>query len=266
MGPTMSEKKIKGSILKHCRDEYGEIFVADDNGTRSLYFGDGILQSTIRLDRPGSILEDYNQSIMSCLLFHNEPRSVLLIGLGGCSLVHFLLRAFPEAAVAVVEIRQQVIDLAYEYFLLPKWNPHLKIFHASGQDFIRQQSEGYGNYDLIIVDAFDDDGPAAALSETPFLSACRQRLKDEGICVMNLWHRPKDDFPGLYAAFQGAFGGHTLKLLPDEKCWNAIVFGFTSPPVSGDLSSYRHKARMLEQRFNINFPKYLKYVSWQNFG
>src|SRR5512147_1874810 len=135
METTMSERKIKGSILKHCRDEYGEIFVADNNGVRSLYFGGGILQSSILLEQPGSILEDYNQSIMSCLLFQEAPRSCLLIGLGGCSLLHFLLRSFPGASVDVVEIRQQVIDLAYEYFLLPKWNPRLKIFHAAGQDF-----------------------------------------------------------------------------------------------------------------------------------
>jgi spermidine synthase len=262
----MSERKIKGSIIKHCRDEYGEIFVADNNGTRSLYFGGGILQSSIRLDKPGSILEDYNQSIMSCLLFHRGPGSILLIGLGGCSLLHFLLRAFPGSAVDVAEIRQQVIDLAYEYFLLPRWNPHLKIFHAAGQDFVRQQAERSVNYDLIIVDAFDDNGPAAALSGTAFLNTCRQLLKEDGVCVMNLWHRPKDDFPGMYSAFQEAFGGNTLKLLPDEKCWNATVFGFTGPALSGDLSKYRQRARQLEQEFDINFPRYLKYVCWQNFG
>jgi len=262
----MSERKIKGSILKHCRDEYGEIFVADNNGTRSLYFGEGILQSSIRLDQPGSILEDYNQSIMSSLIFRENPHSILLIGLGGCSLLHFLLRAFPDSDVDVVEIRQQVIDLAYEYFLLPKWNPHLKIFHAAGQDFIMQQAGGKGNYDLIIVDAFDDDGPASALAGAPFLNACRQRLKGDGICVMNLWHRPKDDFPGLYACFQKAFEGNTLKLLPDEKCWNAIVLGFAGQEVSRDLAAYRQTARKLEQLYNINFPRYLKYICWQNFG
>jgi spermidine synthase len=262
----MGERKIKGAILKHCRDEFGEIFVTENDGTRSLYFGDGILQSSIRLQQPGSIIDDYNQSIMSCLLFLKEPRSVLLIGLGGCSLVHFLLRAFPGCAVDVVEIRKQVIDLAFEYFLLPRWNPKLNIFHAAGQDFIRRQAEGNGNYDLIIVDAFDDEGPAAALSETPFLNACRQRLKENGICVMNVWHRPKDNFPDIYAAFQGAFGGNTLKLLPDEKCWNAIVFGFADPSFSRELTSYRRAARLLEKSYDINFSRYLQYICWQNFS
>jgi spermidine synthase len=203
---------------------------------------------------------------MSCLIFHGAPGSVLLIGLGGCSLLHFLLRAFPDTAIDVVEIRQQVIDLAYEYFLLPRWNPRLKIFHAAGQDFIVQRAERNTHYDLIIVDAFDDAGPAAALSGTSFLNACRKRLNGDGICVMNLWHRPKDDFAGLYSAFQEAFGGNTLKLFPDEKCWNAIVFGFAGPAGLTDPVSYRQKARELEQLHNINFPRYLKYICWQNFG
>jgi len=262
----MSERKIRGTIVCHRRDQYGEMIVADSGATRSLYFGDGILQSSIRLDQPGSIIEDYNQSIMSCLLFLKDPRSVLLIGLGGCSLVHFLLRSFPDCVVDVVEIRKQVIDLAYEYFLLPKWNPNLRIFNAAGEDFIRQQAEGNRNYDLIIVDAFDDDGPAAALSETPFLTACRQQLKEDGICVMNLWHRPKDNFPRLYAALQEAFGGNTLKLVPDERCWNAIVFGFAGSKVSSDLAAYRQASRKLQQAYNINLPKYLGYLCRQNFS
>ena len=112
-------------------------------------------------------------------------------------------------------------------FYCRRQNQNLRIFHAAGQDFIMQQEEGCRNYDLIIVDAFDNDGPAADLSEKPFLAACRQRLKEDGICSFNLWSRPKDNFPALYTAIEEAFEGSTLKLLPDEACWNAVVFGFT---------------------------------------
>jgi spermidine synthase len=74
--------------------------------------------------------------MISALLFMAEPRSVLLIGLGGCSLVHFLRAAFPTCSIYVVEIREAVIDLAHDFFLLPQGNPHLRVFHVSGQDFI----------------------------------------------------------------------------------------------------------------------------------
>jgi spermidine synthase len=262
----MTARKIEGTIVCHRRDEYGEIIVADEGAKRSLYFGEGILQSSIRLDQPGRLIGDYSQAMICGLIFKHDPRSVLLVGLGGCSLVHFLLRAFPDCAVDVVEIRQQVIELAYDFFLLPKKNANLRIFHAAGQDFIMQQEEGCRNYDLIIVDAFDNDGPAADLSEKPFLAACRQRLKEDGICSFNLWSRPKDNFPALYTAIEETFEGSTLKLLPDETCWNAIVFGFIRPLLSQDMAGYRQMARTLQQAYDINFTRYLSYLCWQNFS
>ena len=261
----MTERKIKGTIVCHRRDEYGEIIVADEGAKRSLYFGEGILQSSIRLDQPGRLGQEYSEAMICGLIFKHDPRSVLLIGLGGCSLLHFLLRAFPDCAVDVAEIRQQVIELAYNFFLLPKNNSNLKIFHAAGQEFIMKKDGDCRDYDLIIVDAFDNDGPAADLSERPFVAACRQRLTEDGICSFNLWSRPKDNFPALYTAIEEMFEGSTLKLLPDETCWNTVVFGFIRPLLSQDLAGYRRMARTLQQTHDINFTKYLSYLCWQNF-
>ena len=129
-----------------------------------------------------------------------------------------------------------------------------------------QQEEGCRNYDLIIVDAFDNDGPAADLSEKPFLAACRQRLKEDGICSFNLWSRPRDNFPALYVAIEETFEGGTLKLLPDETSWNAVVFGFKGPLPSQDMAGYRQMARTLQEAYDINFTKYLSYLCWQNFS
>jgi spermidine synthase len=260
----MSGKKIKGVIVSHFRDNFGEIIVADDGGTRSLYFGD-VLQSSIRLDRPETLIEDYNRAMMSALIFRDNPRTVLLIGLGGCSLVHFLLNAFPECGIDVVEIRQKVIDLAHDFFLLPKEEPHLRIFHAAGQDFIGKNRDACESYDLIIVDAFDESGPAVSLLEKDFLTACRKRLSDDGIFAVNLWSRPKDNFPALYAALGEGFGSNTLKLLLSEAYWNTIAFGVADPALFHDLPSYRQKARTLQRKHDINVPKYLKYLYWQNF-
>jgi spermidine synthase len=257
-------RKIKGTIVSHCRDSCGEISVADDDGARSLYFGD-VLQSSIRLDRPEALIEDYNLAMMSALLFKDNPQTVLLIGLGGCSLVHFLLNAFPECVIHVAEIRQKVIDLAHDFFLLPKETSNLRIFHAAGQDFISGLRDGGNRYDLIIVDAFDENGPAVSLAEKDFLTACRERLAEDGVFAVNLWSRPKDNFPGLCASVREVFGSSTLKLLLSEAYWNTIVFGSAHAELFRDLPSHRRKALMLQHRYGINFPKYLKYLYWQNF-
>ena len=261
----MSGRKIDGTIVRHCRDEFGEIIVADDGVIRSLYFED-VLQSCIRLDQPACLVHEYNQAMMSSLIFKDDPRSVLLVGLGGCSLANFLLTAFPACAVDIVEIRQKVIDLARGHFLLRAENANLRIFHAPGQDFIGQDKDGCGIYDMILVDAFDESGPAASLLENDFLLACRERLAEDGVFAINVWRRPKDNFPALYAAVREAFGNNAMKLAVSEFCWNTIVFGFAGlAPIAG-LNALRPTARTLRQKHGIDFPKYLKHLYWQNFG
>jgi len=261
----MSEKKMRGTILHWCRDEYGEIIVCEEEGTRSLYFGDGTQQSSVLPDHPGELVDDYSQAMMSALMFNDAPRSTLIIGLGGCSLVNFLLKSFPACSLDVVEIRQEVITLAKAFFLLPGEHENLRIFCAPGEDFISNEGNGLSQYDLIIVDAFDDDGPAAGLLEAPFLLGCRSRMTEDGIFAINLWTRPKDNFPGRYADLQTAFTNNTLKLLSGGSSENAIVFGFAGP-VSPDIPTYRTRARMLQKQCGINFPKYLRLLQWQNWG
>ena len=263
----MPENRIKGSVICRCRDEYGGIIVAEEGNKRTLYFGEGILQSTLQTDRPYLLLEDYNEAMMSGLIFKSNPESVLLIGLGGCSLVHFLLKALPDCNIDIVEIRQQVIDLSRDFFLLPSESAKIRIFHASGSDFIEQQQQGSApnNYDMIIVDAFDEAGPAAALLEKTFLAACRVQLNRNGVFIMNLWNSLHYNFPAMYRSIQDAFGDNTLKLLLSESCSNAVAFGFENPAACRHLLDYRSMAAELQSKYRINFPKYLRYLYTQNF-
>ncbi len=259
----MSEENIKGTIVCRLRDTYGEIIVADDGNVRSLYFGAGILQSSIRLDQPYTLIQEYTQAMMNALLFMNEPRSVLVIGLGGCSLINFLLKSFPLCAIDIVEIRSTVIDLARKFFLLPGERAHLKIFHGSGQDFICRGKDSEG-YDLILVDAFDEDGPAVPLMKKDFIAACCARLNGSGVLVMNVWNRPIDNFPVLYAYVREIFESHTLKLPLGEAYKNALIFGFSGMLTNLNLLEYRSIAENLQREHRINFPKFLRYLHWQN--
>ena len=203
---------------------------------------------------------------MSALIFSREPGSVLLIGLGGCSLVNFLLKALPSSLLDIVEIRQQVIDLSQEYFYLPADNPNLRIYHAAGGEFIQHQGEHSKSYDMIIVDAFDEKGPAASLLEKDFLFACRMRLNENGVFVINLWNSPEHNFPAMYKSIRAAFENNTLKLLLSESFRNAVVFGFENPETCRNLPGYRNTATELQSKYRLNFPRYLNYLYWQNFN
>lgn len=258
----MGRKNIRGDIVHWTRDDYGEIVVSDEEGIRSLYFGD-ILQSSIRLDSPDILIEDYGRAMMSPLMFTDRPRAVLLIGLGGCALVHFLRSILPDCSIDVVEIRRQVIDIAQRFFLMPAEEPAVEVFHAPGEDFIRKSRRR--DYDIIIVDAFDEDGPASPLLERDFIEMCQESMAEGGVFAMNLWCRPKDNFPAVYGDLRKAFRKNTLKLNIGEAYWNALVFGTGKPELFRDLPSYRSAARELQRKYGIDFPKYLRLLYRQNF-
>ncbi len=253
---------IVGTVIQRTSDSFGDIVVAEHNGVRSLYFGDGELQSSILIDKPEALITDYSQAMMCALLFCDTPESILLIGLGGCSLVNFLLGAVPRCSVDVVEIREKVIDLACKFFLPAGGNERLRIVHGAGEDFIRQRD--CSSYDLILVDAFDEDGPAGPLLEETFLTVCRRRLRRGGIFVINVWNRPRDNFPAFLARVTTVFGGNTLKLLLAEAYRNAIVFGFDDPAMPGNLPGYRDAAKRLQKEHRISLPMYLRLLYWQN--
>ncbi len=262
----VSKKKIYGKVICRRRDGLGEIRIADAAGIRSLSFGDAVIQSRIRLDQPDTLMMEYCQAMMSALVFRSNPKSVLLIGLGGGSLVNFLLQSCPEASIDAVEISEQIISLAHDYFFIPRQNPNLAIINASGQDFIRRQAECGQRYDLILVDAFNEDGPASQMIEEGFLNSCRGRLGENGILVANLWTGPSANFSALYATVKAAFAKNTLKLILSESDGNAIVFGFQNPSICRDLSAYRQEARRLQLKWGINFPRFFKLLYRQNFS
>lgn len=262
----MDEISIRGNIICRQQDRFGEISVADYAGVRSLYFGDGVLQSCLSLEQPHTLLMDYSKAMMSALVFKPKPESILLIGLGGGSLVHFLLQACPDSFLEVVEVSAAVISLAQEYFFLPPENEQFSIVQAAGENFIEQRAKEGRQYDLILIDAFDEAGPAAVLTGGPFLDACRSRLRADGICAMNLWNRLQDNFPRMFATLGTAFKGHALKLPLGEIHENAIVFGFENPALYRDLAVYRPEARRLQKEWGVDFPRFLKQLYRQNFG
>lgn len=263
---TIVKDRIEGKIIHRCRDEYGELIISEANGVRALYTGNGVMQSCLRLDQPYRLLTEYSQAMMTSLVFRRRPNSILLIGLGGGSIVNFLLKTCPGSSIDVAEISGQVIRLSHKYFFVPERDPNVAVFHCPGQVFVRQQAETGKRYDLVLVDAFDESGPAAGLFCREFMERCRTLLNENAVIAINLWNRLNDDFPVMHGLVDSAMGGNTLKLLLSEVHGNAILFAFQDRAMFSDLAVYRPEARRLQLESDINFPRFLKYLYWQNFG
>ncbi|MDW7774049.1 MAG: fused MFS/spermidine synthase [Desulfobulbaceae bacterium] len=239
------------------------VTVADYGCRRHLYLDGDTLQSSMLLADPNQLDLEYSQAMMCALLFQPEPRNVLLIGLGGGSLVKFLLEFCPEARIDVAEINPEIVAVARQYFLLPE-DERLQITPAPGEVVVADRLAAGGRYDLLLLDAFDDSGPARALLDEQFLCRCRALLTPGGIFAMNLWNRPGDNFAAIHTTLAALFGNGTRKLLMTEANTNAVVFGLTQPVPVRNLMKLKPAARELGRRTGINFVRLLRQLYWQN--
>lgn len=188
--------------------------------TLSLSFTSSLIQSSMRLDAPDELLLDYTRAMMGCLLLHPAPRRVLMIGLGGGSMLKYLHRHLPHAEFTVVEISQAVIDLRGD-FLIPPDSERLRTVCDDGARFVREfvracqqetdSAPGHptrpARFDVILVDGFDGAGLPPALSSRRFYEDCRAALSEDGVLVANVQAdtaRSREIRQRLSRAFDGA--------------------------------------------------------------
>lgn len=257
--------QIPGRIIHRDKRGGSEIIVAEAGNRRSLYLNGDTLQSSMYIDQPAALVMEYSHAMMCSLLFVGRPRQVLLIGLGGASLVRFLFGLLPDTAIEVAEIDPGVIETARKFFLLGEDSSRLRVCAQAGEELVQKRLEAGSSYDLVLVDAFDDHGAARALLERSFLDNCRRLLTGHGVFAMNLWNRPQDRFPAIFATVAEVFRGNALQLPLTEAYGNAIAFGFASPVKPRELHRLRPMAKKLGQQSGINLARYLRMLYWRNF-
>lgn len=149
---------------------------------RTLEFQPGDIQSEMRLSRPHALVLEYARAMMCFALFVPRPRHIVMVGLGGGSLVKFCHRHFPAARITVLEISAEVIALRTQFHVPPD-DARLRIVHADAAETMRALDAGA---DVILLDGFDAAGMPATLGSASFYAACRRALRPGGVLVANL--------------------------------------------------------------------------------
>lgn len=129
-------------------DELGEIVVSQQADKRLLSFASSLQQSSLFVTQPEKLVHEYTQIMLLGLIF-NTPRHITVLGLGGGGLAHCLHHFFPQFTLQFVELRQAVIDIAYQWFDLPK-SPQLQVACDDAYDYLCSAVDK--NTDLILSD------------------------------------------------------------------------------------------------------------------
>ncbi len=253
----------RGILIHATRDADGLIEVIDDAaGTRSLYFGTRARQSSMRLTDPLALQLSYTRTMLAALLFQPQPQHILLVGLGGGSLVRFLHGHFPEAFLDCIESRPAVVDLARRFFQLPR-HDRLDIQVGDGAGFL--ETCPTAQYDLILIDAFDGDGIHPSVCPPAFFSACRRALAPGGVVSTNLWASPDAALKAILANMTAGFD-HQILRLPVEKRANIITLALDRSYTRRELQALRPRAQALEHHLQLDLPKQLRSLVHHNSG
>lgn len=118
------------------------------------------------------------------ILFHKNPENILIIGGGDGGIAREVLKHKNIKHVDMVEIDHNVVDFSVQY--LPEISdgcfddPRLKLHIADGAQFVKNTDS---QYDVIIVDSTDPQGPGEVLFTHEFYTDCHNILTPEGILV-----------------------------------------------------------------------------------
>lgn len=220
----------------------------EDGEVRRLYFGPDYIQSEMRLADPVALQLKYTQRMMACLLFVPRPRSIAVVGLGGGSLTKFCLARLPKAQVTTIEIDRRVIALS-RAFEVPAASPRNRIVHAEACAWFASCET---RFDLILLDAYTDDGLASGFGDAAFHARLRSLLQPEGMLVANILVKP-EAFRRYRQTLAEAFDGRVLstRIATDG---NQVVFAFNPPRPPFDWTALADEAKRLKTRLGLDFP------------
>ncbi len=217
----------KDRVLYDKESRYNTIrVVEDDQGLRTLQFRRyGARQSVAKVDDPDHIELAYAKVMPIGLAFVEEPKRILIVGLGGATIPRFLHAHYPRTVIDVVELDPEVVYVAKRFFGFRE-DATMHAYAEDGRRFIERCKDPY---DIIFLDAFDADSIPYSLATREFLVAVRKALTPEGIVAANVWSRSsnslydsmvrtyQDVFDQLHVVSVSGVGNQILIALPSKR-------------------------------------------------
>ena len=180
---------VTAGTLYEKESQYHYIRVTQSGSVRTLKFrrsGSEFNESAMDTKDPLRLVLQYTKLMFAGFLFVPEPKSILMVGLGGGVCPRVMGHYFPEARVDIIELDPAVVEVAEEYFSF-RQGPRLKVMVRDGRVGIKVLASKARQYDIVMLDAYRADYIPYHLTTKEFLQECRQILKPGGVLVSNLW-------------------------------------------------------------------------------
>jgi len=204
----------RGAVEADVKSEYSHILIRRQGSMRSMNFvrDNGVeqIQTAWNMKQPYELVTQYSRLMFASYLFVPQQKQVLIVGLGGGSMVHFYEHYDPQVKLDAVEIDEKVVQLAEKYFDVST----RKNTNIITQDAFKYFKSNKIRYDVIYMDAFlkpsektDATGQPLQLKTVEFYKGLHEQLTPEGIVVINLniHAGTSDDLAAIRRAYPQAY-------------------------------------------------------------
>jgi len=225
-----SEKSLYRNITVVQRDDHQICIVFGRLSRRPDY------QSCYNPDKPDYLVFSYTKLVMAGLSIKPDPKSILIIGLGGGTLPMSLEKVYPQSHIDTVEIDQAVLDVAKKWFSY-KESTLQKTHILDGRIFTKRQLIKGKRYDLIILDAFNGDYIPEHMMTVEFLNEIKRLMNEDGLLISNTFS-DNTLYDHESATYQHVFG--SFNYVHSKKSSNRVIFTnkLNRKPSDIRLSSY----------------------------
>jgi len=178
----------------------GPIEVKEQLGRYTLHVG-GLIQS-------GGIIKNIWGKALGRISYKvYSIQRVLVLGLGGGTVVQLMKARWPEAKIVSIEIDSEIIKIGKKYFRLGEIE-NLEIINADAIKWVKRFNvlKHYNKkFDLIIVDLYVGGKFPIKAGSNEFLKNLKKLLSKEGRIIFNRLISPSEDLEGFEEKLKNHF-------------------------------------------------------------
>lgn len=253
-GLTQAAEKEKTLFTKVT--PYTTIAVKEKGGLRTLWFsGSKYPESGVKVGDPDHLEFEYAQAFAVALALVDEPKRILVVGLGGGTLPSFLHKHYPNTVIDTVDIDPDVVDVAKKFFGFRE-DATMRAYVGDGRQFIEKCE---APYDIIFLDAYGSEDIPYHMATKEFLQAVRRATAPNGVVASNIFWAAQNRLHGdMVRTYQEVFD--SVYIVSTKFGPNEIVLAMPAKTRVARASLARRATQLSrDQKLRFDIGSYVRY-------
>lgn len=244
------------------KKDFPPVTLSDEGEVLVLHLGTEWIQGAMQKSRPNDIVLEYAQQMMIWMLFYDQPKHIVQLGLGSGALTKFCYHQFPNSKITTVEINPNVVNMCRRFFHLPENDDRLNVIIQDAYEFIVEHAK-LNDIDILQVDVYDELAAAPVFDTPAFYKLCSKSLTENGMMTVNIFGEKSDRYKSLEAIYESF---ESVVWLPEVHNANMVAIAFKKSP-EATFEDLFNKAKAINQKTRLLTKRWVEGLyKWMESG